>query len=260
MIAQDQSFAKLESLRKVPMQYKRLYGQELDFYDMLELADHVIKQAGQVAPKYYLLKTCIKNFEIELPCNVHAIEYVTNNIPPSLWESNIIPSTSERILFNYRVDESGNYGLYNPDATHYDELGPYQDPVVYEVNKNVFDYPSGNFIHYQNDNNCCLSFNFKEGDIVVLYRGPKVDEEGFPLVSPKTIMAITRWCILNDVKKKYFMKQMDGNQLAVAEKDYTSAIRQARVPESLGQNEANMILDSVYTWNRKIYNGQYRGQ
>lgn len=258
-MVQNQSSAMLYSLREVPMRYKRLYGKELDFYEMLELADYVMQQAGSIATKYYLLKTSIKDFEVNLPCNVYSIEYVCDANVTS-WLALSGYNLVSDMLFNYRVDQSGNYGLYNPAATNVDDLGPDDSTSLYEVNKNVFDAPLGNMLNFQNDQNCCLSFNIKERDILVLYRGKVVDSEGYPMVPDKTITAIARWCILNDVKKRFYSNQSSADHLALADKDYKVAIAQARTPDSLGLNESDQLLNALTTHNRKLYNRQYRGR
>lgn len=254
-MGQNQSNAKLYSLRDVVMRYKRLHDKELDFYTMLELSESVIKKAGSIAPRYYVLKTKIKDYEANLPCNVHSIEWVSDAQSYSWLGVNGYPVVNN-LLFNYRVDQSGNYGIYNPDATQFDVINA-ETPKVYEVNKNVFER-QGPMLNYQNDDNCCLSFNIKERDIVVLYRGSVVDEEGYLRVPDKTIEAITYWCILHDIKKRFYANQATGEHLAVATQDWKTAISQARTPESLGENESNELMDALTTHNRKLYGRQFK--
>ena len=115
----NQSSNKLYSVKEVPSIYKAQFGEDLDFYQMLNHLDHVLRQAG-VPRKMYLLKGEVKDFELELPCGVEMIHYVCDSRPLVWWVG--FWGTTTNMLINYRVDQSGNLGIYNADATNFDVI------------------------------------------------------------------------------------------------------------------------------------------
>ncbi len=252
----NQAVGKLYSVKDVPMIYKREFGEDLNFYDMLEMVDHILIMCGSIAPKYYLFKGTVADFELNLPCNVYAIKHVTNSKPTS-WYSGWLLGQDINALINYRVDQSGNHGHFNEDATTEDED---QDdvPKVYEINKNIFSEPLGELIDFENDNNCCLKFNWREKEVDVLYRGKVLDSSGYPMVPEKTLRAIAYYMWYVNIRKKFNMRQADGNMLAVARDEKDIRIAQARTPEALSQNEVDDLLNAATSFNRKRHNFQHR--
>lgn len=256
-MSQNQSSARVYSLKDVPMVYRRKYGDELDYYNMLEMADHVMKQAGTIAPKLFLFKAKIEDFKLELPCNVYSIEYVCDAKPVSWFGASIIgPETNA--LINYRVDQSRTGGIYNEDATDQDNLGVPTTAGLYEVNRSVFEMPLGRMINFQNDNNCCLSFNIKERDVMVLYHGRILDADQATMVPDTTIAAIAAYCNLYEVTKRFNRNQASPAHVQLAQDEYNRLVSQARVPDGLGINEMNDALDVASSMNRKRYNRQHR--
>lgn len=253
---QSQSSNKLYEVSEAVRMYKVLFGKDLDYFDMLLLLPTILGKTGSIATKQYLLKGKIVNSELELPAGVNKIEYVCSSVPIGDYNMSI-GQTNQNLLLNYRVDQSGNLGLYNENATNFSVINP-SESVVYEVNKNVFSRPRGFLIPFENDNNCCLKFNYKEMDVDVLYYGTVVDAEGYPKVPNKTIEAIANYMFFIDTRKRFHMKQVDGNMMALATADKNLAIAQARTPDSLSQNEMDQILNVLTSSNKKRHNLQMR--
>lgn len=250
----NQASAALYSVREVPLLYKRLFRKELDFYDMVELLPLILKKTGSIGTKDFLFKGTAENFVLDMPCPIHAIKHVSDSRPISWYNSYII---GREALINYRVDQSGNIGAYNPDATQSEDIGG-ETTALYEVNKNVFTAPLGRMIDFTNDNNTCLHFNFKSIKVDVLYTGTVVDADGYPKVPDKTLEAIAHYMNYIDVRAKYNLKQADANQHALAEREKNQALAQARTPDALSVNEMDDLLNVLTSWNRKRHNIQLR--
>lgn len=246
----------MSSVQEVPMLCKRLFGLEVDFYDVLELLPIILKKTGGIATKYFLYKGKVKDYKLELPCNVHGIEHVSTSRVYS-WYSSYYPSALP--LVNYRVDQSGNLGVYNPDATHINDIG-LNNYSLYSINKNVFTGPLGLMVNFTNSKNHCLSFNFKEGDIDVLYAGTVLDEDKYPMMPEKSLEAVAYYMNYIAIRMAFNMKQSTGDQLQLAKKEMEQAIAAAKSPEWLSNNEYNSILDVMTTHNRKRYNLQHRSR
>lgn len=251
----NQSDAQLFSIQEIPMLYKRLFKKELDFYDMAELLPTIFTFIG-IPAKPYLYKGTIANFELDLPCGVSSIKHVSDSKPVS-WYSSFVMGKEPSILMNYRVDQSGNYGIYNINATNSETLGV-ETTGVYEVNKNIYSAPLGRMIDFSNDDNKTLRFNFKELAVDVLYVGIQVDTDGYPKVSQKALNAIAHYMNFIDVRWKYNLKQADINMATLAENDKNKAIAQARTPNSISQNEMDDLLNVLTSSNRKKHNFQFR--
>jgi len=252
----NQANAKLYSINEIPMLYKRLFGGDLDIDDILGVVDGVLIATGTRATKHYLFKGNIVDFELNLPCNVYAIKHVCESAPSSYYAGYTIMRDSN-LLLNYMVDPSGNAGAYNVDATSINVIEP-EVPAVYEVNKNIFTVPLGIMIPFENDNNCCLSFNHKSLAVDVLYTGTVVDENGYPKVTEKTKIAIAYFMNYIAVRKRFNMKLADANMLNLAMEEKDQKIANARTPDAISQNEEDELFNVMTSSNRKRHNMQHR--
>lgn len=248
----------IRSIQEVPMLTKRMFGVEIDFYEMLELSREVLRQTGGLVIHPFLYKAKVQNFTLELPCNVVSIEHVSHS-KPFQWYGGLIFNQNVNALVNYRVDQSGNQGIYNPDATSINELGPDETNALYEINKNIFTRPLGLMIDHRNEGNKCLKFNHKEIDVDVLYNGVVLDSDGYPMIHDKSAEALAAYMNHIEVRKKFFMRQASADQEQIARMDRNLAIAHARTPNSLSQNEIDMLLNSMTSSNRKKHNIQFRG-
>jgi hypothetical protein len=247
----------LHSIHELPMLHKRLHGYEIDFYDSIELLDLILRRTGSIAIKEYLFKAKIENFELKLPCNVYSIEHVCLSQPLSFYTP-FLYGSRESMLINYRVDQSGNIGIYNPDATNINDLGNPGIGTLYEVNKKVFTGPLGRLVDYTNEENHCLEFNFKDAEVDVLYSGTVVDEDGYPKLAEKTLEAVSYYLHYIEMRKKFYSKQADRGMLEESKQEKDRALAAARTPSSLSVNETNEILNGWTSFNRKRHNLQMR--
>jgi hypothetical protein len=210
----------------------------------------------QFATRAKLYKGTVSNHQLELPCDVRTIKHVCASKPQS-WYGAFIDGSESTRLINYRVDQSGNLGAYNPDATSFDSI---QDDSVttYVINKEVFTKPLGRMIPYENVNNQCLHFNFESIDIDVLYESLMKDDSGYPMVPEKTLWGLAHYLQYIEIRKRFYMKESTGDQVQLAKTEMEQAVAQARTPEGLSQNEIDDILNVLTSFNRKRHNMQHR--
>lgn len=252
----NQSNNKLHSVQEVPGLFKTYFGYEIDFFDMLRTVQDVSRQCGSIATKAYLFKGKVVDYEMKLPCGVHNIKYVADSKPIG-WYSPFVDNGCWMI--NYRVDQSGNLGIYNPNATNFDDLGPECCASLYEANKNAFDHvPAGRLVDFNNDDNCCLSFNFESGDVDVLYTGEAIDSDGYPKFPYKTIIAIAYNYHYFLIRQRYNKNQLDAGKLAIAKEEAIQKIANARTPDSISKNEKDDVFKVATDWSRKQYGFQRR--
>lgn len=242
------------SIKEIPLLCKRLFELEVDFFDMLELVPLILRKTGSMAIRAKLYKGKVKDHHLELPCDVYGIKHVSSSKPVSWYGGTEVQSTA---LVNYRVDQSGNLGAFNPDATQYELVNPVL-VNTYVVNKHVFTQPLGPMIPFVNDQNKCLRFNFKEIDVDVLYVEMLRDDEGFPKVPEKTLEAIAYYMHYLKVRIDFFKKSATKDQEQTAKGDMEQAVAQARTPSFLSQNEIDDMLNVLTSFNKKRHNYQHR--
>ncbi len=252
----NQASQVLHKVDEIPMLYKRLFGAEIDIWDAIELLPIILRQTGSIAFRSYLFRGTIVDYELQLPANLYAIKHVCSSLPLSFY-SPYITSMSEYLL-NYRVDQTGNIGAYNPDVSDSEELDDSSVTNVYTVNQNVFSAPLGSMIDFVNQDNHCLNFNWKDKDVDVLYSGSVVDENGYFMLPEKTLEAVCYYLFFIEIRKRFYMKTADINMLKQAEKDKDQKVAQARTPSALSQNEQDMILNVFTSMNKKRHNRQKR--
>lgn len=237
----------------VVMMCKREFDLDVELDKILASVDRVSEQCGTIAPKYFLFSKGEigkdNDFELALPCNVYAIEHVASSKYSYEWYGPLVLTEYPDALVNYGI---GPDGKWINDCEN-------DVPQVYEVNKNVFARNLGPMVPFQNDNNCCLHFNFRTGFVDVLYRGKIVDERGYPKLPEKTLTALAYWMQYMDVRKKFNMQLASPAQLELAKQEYNQRVAQARVPDSLSANESDDLLNSLVDFNRKQHNLQFRG-
>jgi hypothetical protein len=219
----SQSSDVLHSIQEVPLLCKRLFGIEVDFYDMLELSPIVLRDTG-FAYKPKLFKGTVSNFMLELPCDVYGIKHVCDSKPLN-WYSPFMKGQETIALINYRVDQSGNKGAYNLNATNHDVI---HDVTVdtYVINKNVFADPLGRLIPHQNEENKCLHFNFKELPVDVLYVALNKDEDGYLKLPEKALHALAYFMQYIGIRIKFNMKEASPDQVKLAKDECMDFIQQ----------------------------------
>jgi hypothetical protein len=246
------------SVEEIPMLHRRLFGYEIDLYDAIELLDLILRKTGSMSNQYILLKGAqIINHELKLPQNVYSVKYVCDSLPLSYYGS-FLSQFDSRFLINYRVDQTGNLGAYNADATTTEYLGEGTSEGVYVVNEKVFSRPLGSLINFNNKENHCLEFNFKSRKVDVLCILTLLDENGYPKLPEKTLEAVCYYLHYIEMRKRFNANQCNANQMDLAKREKDTAVASARTPTAISDNEYNMILDVWTSFNRKRYNRQTR--
>jgi hypothetical protein len=253
----------LHSLREVPPRYKTLFGLEIAYSEVVDVAELVIEEIGNIALGGFSFTGKVCNHYLCLPCELHTIHSVTGQVPYNNMSlnSDIIPNgpnqpimiTSDpAVPYTNVFDEYGNY------VGRIDALNLTSVTGGYVYNKHVMGPPKGNYIGYQRAGNNKIKINAKEANIEVIFETVIADEEGMPLVESKTVTAIAHYLFKGVVNRGYFKKIYDANQVTKADKDYSSWVGKARVGQIFSDNQQNDIMQAAVTHNRKMYGLPYR--
>lgn len=176
-----------------------------------------------------------QNGYAELPCNVLAIESVTEACHED-WES------------SSPVHEYGN--LDSRAVEDYIESRKFRkDPI----------YQSGRLLRYrQEGRKLFVGPNVRR--VSLLYHGEMLDENDLPYLNHKEATAIADY--LGYVAKyKEAMRTSSQEALRMAQdlnQKWLQHCDAARVPVNLSQNDMDAILDAKTTWNRKKYHFSFK--
>lgn len=123
------------------------------------------------------------------------------------------------------------------------------------------DYISGRYVKYtQNGNTLYLKDDFKGDTLNILYYEDIVDDEGLPQVTEKEAQAIAAF-VASAILFKKGIATNNSNMIQlsqVLDRKTATLIDQARIPDSISQNEMNEILDAKTSWDRKVYGKSYK--
>lgn len=250
---------KLVSLETIVPTYKLLYKRDIDLYEAVEMAFWTLKKLGnyQLSDKVARLK--IKGFKAEAPCDAMSIHAVTDPQPLS---------------YIYRwLDQRNFYGVLNngvgaPDSAVHppkDVVVPF-NPVfnlldgipICDVQNYVKNY-KGLFRDYVWEGNW-LKFNQEFGEVDVIYAGVYTDENGWPIVTEMTIVAICRFIMYTNLTADvYNNKAVGAAAIQLAQAEMNKAFGQAIVEGGISANEADKIFNVMTTHVRKQFNIQLMG-
>ena len=242
-------------MRSVPLLYKRLFGEELDFFNMLELAAYVLRQCGGIATESYLTIGKIENHRLKLPCPIYAVKSVTTatNHFDYLRFQGLYP---HNLLINYnlpdvlRAPEVEEASDRFTEAEH-GNAGP-GVPEKYFVNK-----VKGHFVDFHNENNHCLFFPHAQGEVEVVFTTTDLDDEGYPTISESLQMAIAYYCYFVKQQQRFFRREIDGNMFSWIDQEKGRKIAQARSPLAVSDNELDDMLEMMLSHNRKTLRTPY---
>ena len=224
---------KKNNFKSVYSMANSLYGVSMDENSFEDLALVGWDLIGNKQTKLYRYKTSTENCRVQLPCNVELIEAVYAGIPDANISSNI--SFTGNISNQYYEDINEQF------KTKHHSL-----------------YGSNSLVHYRIEGDE-LVFDNDYNNIVILYYGIIMDDDGLPYLNDKEVHAIALYCAYADLYKKSLVLR-DGNtfQLASALKsDWLRACNSARV-RSMTQNEMDDILDVKTRWDRKVYGKSFK--
>lgn len=232
---------------------KRITDREFDIHDLAELSDFVIRQTKAVWIRRYLLQATVKNKKIHLPIGCSIVESVTDQRPINWWGSNVaVDFDNTNMLINYAPDPTGNKGEFQ------EEPGSMGEPVPLKNDFSVSEiFRQGDFVPFDYDDHD-LIFQKDGIDVDVVLKKIVTDQDGYPYLTIKGADALIYYANYIEVQKEYFRKIADIYMFREAERLKRVAMSQARVPDSVTDNQWNNLLNSMTTHNRKRFNVPFR--
>lgn len=214
-----------------------LYDIEGDTDDLEEIglvAHNFIGNKNTQLHKAILNVNC-EDGSVQLPCGVDVIESVT-----------------------YCGIEDWNY---TSNIKEHGDLSSLYTESYIESQKAFLDphYTSGKFVKYRKVGDK-LYVNKGLGKVIVLYHGIILDEDGLPEINDKEAIAIAEY-IAYVIKYKEAIRTNNRNVLQMAQElkqQWLFHCSAARVPEHIGQNEMDQILNAQSSWDRKTYGNSYK--
>jgi len=184
--------------------------------------------------RLYRFQGVVKNFELELPCNVDIIESVHSHSQDYSRKDNISTNNYTNLSLENDI-ESFKSGDTNPF------------------------YTSGKLINYE-EGNGVLYFKTDGIAVTVVYKGIVLDDDGLPSLNYKEVEAIANYCAFVSTRKKGMItKDQATIQLAqMLQQEWQRTCDDARNPIHLSQNDMNELLDVKSSWNRKRYNSSFK--
>lgn len=224
---------KRNNFKSVYPMANSLYGVNMDETSFEDLALTGWNLIGNRQTKLYRYKTNTLNGRIQLPCNVDLIEAVYADIPDANTSS---PVSATGNISNQFI-EGYNEGFKNIKHSLYD---------------------SNKLVHYRLEGDE-LVFTKDYNNVVILYHGIIVDNDGLPYLNDKEVQALALYCAYAQLYKQSLVMK-DGNtfQLANALKaDWLRACNAARV-RPMTHNEIDDVLDVRTRWDRKFYGKSFK--
>ena len=130
-----------------------------------------------------------------------------------------------------------------------------------EISKQSVDplYISGRFVKYRREGNY-IYVNEKLEQVCILYHSEMLDDDDLPIINDKEAVAIADY-IAYTVKYKEALRSNNSTVFQMAQtikKQWQIHCDAARVPEYVGQNEMNDLLEIVSSHNRKMHGRSYK--
>lgn len=245
--------AELYSVKTIPGEYKRLYGRDVDIYEVIELLPIVLRQTHGVPPEYLFIRTRCESDRLILPCVYYSVRYVTVPFADNNRTLEGIVRDGQGILVNYRLDEWQNSMAEANGSVVANQVPA---PAV-KVNENFPRQPLGQFVDFRAEGNV-IHLPAKNLDLEVLLTIMPVDEEGYPKVTEQVITAVASFLNLVYCQKKYYSGQLAQYVFHDAKKDYNDYVGEALSPQSISENELNDIMNALSSFQRHSYNTPLR--
>ena len=224
---------KKNNFKSVYAMANSLYGVNMDESSFEDIALSGWELIGNRQTRLYRYTDCTLDKRIKLPCNVDIIEAVYAGIPDSNYSS--------PISFTGNINNITTESLIENMKTKHHNL-----------------YDSNSLVHYRLEGDE-LVLDDDYDNVVILYHGIIVDEDGLPYLNDKEVQALALYCAYSDLYKKSLMVR-DANifQFASALKaDWLRACNAARI-RPMSQNEFDDILDVRTRWDRKQYGKSFK--
>lgn len=214
-----------------------LYDVEGDTEDLEEIGLVAYNFIGNKRTKLKraLLPIDCQLHRAKLPCDCNIIDAITY-VGPEDWQ------------YSSNIHEFGDI------TTSYIE-----DYI--EGNKMFLDplYQRGKFVKYRREGDY-IYVNKGFGHVIVLYHTLVTDENGLPEINDKEAIAIAEYIAYTQKYKEAIKTNNQGlmNMAKEIKQQWLFHCDAARVPEDVTQNEMDMVLDTIASWNRKKKGYSYK--
>lgn len=172
---------------------------------------------------------------VKLPCKADLVEAIT------------YPNVED---WNY-TSNTKNFGDFNSlNIEQYIEKSKHSiDPL----------YLSGKLVKYRREGNY-IYVTEPISQVCILYHSEKLDDDDLPLINDKEAVAIADY-IAYTIKYKEALRSNNSAVFQMAQtikKQWLIHCDAARVPEYVGQNEMNDLLEIASSHNRKVHGRSYK--
>ncbi len=172
---------------------------------------------------------------VKLPCKVDLVEAITY---PNIEDWNYTSNTK-------------NFGDFNSlNIEQYIEKSKHSiDPL----------YLSGKLVKYRREGNY-IYVTEPISQVCILYHSEQLDDDDLPLINDKEAVAIADY-IAYTIKYKEALRSNNSAVFQMAQtikRQWLLHCDAARVPEYVGQNEMNDLLEIASSHNRKVHGRSYK--
>ena len=215
----------------------QLYGTNIETEDFEELGLLAFDRIGNKGS--ILHKSCVRvsnNNTITLPENCGRIEALTYDFEDANFDSP---------LHNYGDIDSINI------ENNIEQTKELTSPQ----------YISGRYVKYTTNGNILYLKDDCKGKVLnLLYYENIVNDDDLPQITYKEALAIATYVAQVQMFKKAIATNNSGlmQMSQLLEKKLAYYIDQARIPDSVSQNEMNEILDTKSSYDRKVYGKSYK--
>ena len=215
----------------------QLYGTNIETEDFEELGLLAFDRIGN--KRSILHKSCVRvsnNNTITLPENCGRIEALTYDFEDANFDSP---------LHNYGDIDSINI------ENNIEQTKELTSPQ----------YISGRYVKYTTNGNILYLKDDCKGKVLnLLYYENIVNDDDLPQITYKEALAIATYVAQIQMFKKAIATNNSGlmQMSQLLEKKLAYYIDQARIPDSVSQNEMNEILDTKSSYDRKVYGKSYK--
>ena len=225
---------KLNNFNAVYSLAQTLYGTALTPTAFEDIAMNGWEKIGNKHTRLYKYKADVIDHRIELPCNCDVIESV--HLP--LLDAQM---TTNQTIFNQ---------ITTLFIEGYIEAWKCLDNPLYH---------HGKLVEYRQEDNS-LYFDKDYSNVIIIYHGVIVDDEGLPLLNDKEVTALAAYIAYCDLYKRGIALR-DKNLIELSEmtrREWLRACSAARVPVKFSQNDLDAILDVKTRWDRKAFGKSFK--
>lgn len=215
-------------------QLKDFHGITMNPDDFESLAWHAWNHIGNKMTKLYRYITDIVDGQVELPPNIDIIESVH-----STTEDFYKPENVTREDYSALTVESYIEGR--------------------KSNQSPF-YQKGTLLKYELSDNVLYFAGVTNIQVVIVYKGILVDDDGLPYLNFKELEAITNYCAFIYYRKKGMITK-DAALIQMSQSlqaEWKRSCDDARTPITLTQNFMNELLDVQGSWDRKRFGKSFK--